>query len=146
MANEVHKLARTVLAAHKPVQDFQRMNVMHSHSYLYEPLTYTHGISHQPMFIRMNPNKSSAGADMGDRLATIDMGQKVGGYCALSMGAGSPSNTISPGPRPTCVSSGILIHPTVWPQQTGQTEQRSHSIGLTITCNGCPKMKDRISY
>ena len=27
-------------------------------------------------------NKSSAVAEMGDRLATIDMGQKVGGYCA----------------------------------------------------------------
>jgi len=45
------------------------------------------------------PNTSS-------HLATIDMGQKVGG-------AGSLSNTRLPGPRPTSVSSGILIHPTV---------------------------------
>jgi len=30
--------------------------------------------------------------------------------------AGSPSNTISPGPRHTSVPSGVLIHPPVWPQ------------------------------
>ena len=33
-------------------------------------------------------------------------------------GAGSPSNTMSPGPRPTSIPSGILMHPAVWPQQT----------------------------
>jgi len=33
-------------------------------------------------------------------------------------GAGSPSNTMSPGPRPTVIPSGILINPTVWPQHT----------------------------
>jgi len=33
-------------------------------------------------------------------------------------GVGSPSNTVSPGPRPTPVPSGMLIHPAVWPQQT----------------------------
>jgi len=33
-------------------------------------------------------------------------------------GAGSSSNTMSHGPRPTSVPSGILIHPAVWPQQT----------------------------
>jgi len=33
-------------------------------------------------------------------------------------GAGSPSNTISPGPKPTSVPSGTLIHPAVWPQYT----------------------------
>jgi len=32
-------------------------------------------------------------------------------------GAGSPSNTKSPGPRPTSVPSGILIHSSIWPQQ-----------------------------
>jgi len=38
---------------------------------------------------------------------------------SLSMGgAGSPSNTTSPGLRPTSVPSGIFIHPAVWPQQT----------------------------
>ena len=29
-----------------------------------------------------------------------------------------PSNTMSPGPRSTSLPSDILIHPTVWPQQT----------------------------
>jgi len=47
------------------------------------------------------------------------MGRKVGGAVPLSEGeAGSPSNTMSPWPRPTSVPSGILIHLTVWRQQT----------------------------
>jgi len=46
--------------------------------------------------------------DPSSRLATTDMGRKLGG------GAGSPSNTM----RPTFVVSGILIHPAVWPQRT----------------------------
>jgi len=70
-------------------------------------------------------------------------GPKFGGLCPLECGAGSTSNTIAPqiqyvcwhcahykclyyyiiitmlpGPRPTIVPSGILIHPAVWPQQT----------------------------
>jgi len=61
---------------------------------------------------------------MGDYLATIDMGRKVGGCCApFRGGAGSPSNTMWPGPRPTSVPSGILIHPTVWPQYTNVTDR-----------------------
>jgi len=62
-------------------------------------------------------NKSSAVAEneMGDRLATIGMGRKSG-WAAVSVGAGSPSNTMLPGPRPTSLPSGILIHPTIWPQ------------------------------
>ena len=36
--------------------------------------------------------------------------------CSFSGGDRSPSNTMSPGPRPTSVPSGILIHPVVWPQ------------------------------
>jgi len=59
----------------------------------------------------------------------IDMGRKVGGCCVPLRGeAGSSSNTVSSGPRPTSVPSGILIHPSFWPQytnvadrQTGQT-------------------------
>jgi len=30
---------------------------------------------------------------------------------------GDPFNTKSHGPRPTSMSSGILIHPAIWPQQ-----------------------------
>ena len=48
-------------------------------------------------------NKSSAVAEMVDRLATTDMSRKVGAIVHLSLGvAWSPSNTntTSPGPRP----------------------------------------------
>jgi len=39
---------------------------------------------------------------MGDRLATIDMGRKVGAAVPLSVGtAESPSKAMSPGSRPT---------------------------------------------
>ena len=33
-------------------------------------------------------------------------------------GAGSPSNTLSPGPRPISAPSGNFIHPAVWSQRT----------------------------
>ena len=57
--------------------------------------------------------------DPFSRLATIDMDQKlVGAVPFLLQGAGSPSNTKSPGPRHTSVPSGILVHPAVWPQRT----------------------------
>jgi len=49
--------------------------------------------------------------------ATIDMDRQVRGLlCPFPWGAGSPSNTMSPGPGTTSVPSGILIHPAVWPQ------------------------------
>ena len=56
--------------------------------------------------------------------------------------AGSPSNTVWPWPRPTCVPSFILIRLTVWPhgpQYTNVTNrqdrldrQRSDSVGRTV--------------
>ena len=36
----------------------------------------------------------------------------------LGEGAGSPCNTMRPGPKPTFMPRGILIHPAVWSQQT----------------------------
>jgi len=76
--------------------------------------------------------------DPSSRLVTTH-GPKIGGFTPLGGGAGSPSNTMWPGPRPTSVPDGILIHPTVWPQytnvtdrQTGQTGQRSDSIRRTV--------------
>ena len=46
-------------------------------------------------------------------------GPKNGGLCLcapfLRRGAGSPSNTISLGPRPTSLPSGV--HPAIWPAQ-----------------------------
>jgi len=55
-------------------------------------------------------------AEMGDRLATVDMGPKVGGCCAPFRGGGygSPSKTMWHGPRYTSLPSGTLIHPAVW--------------------------------
>ena len=58
----------------------------------------------------------SAAAEMDDRLATVDVGRKLA--VPLFRGVGFPFNTISPGPRPTSVPSGILTHPAVWPQRT----------------------------
>jgi len=64
----------------------------------------------------------------------------------------SPSNTMSPGPKPTSTPNGILIHRTVWPQYTNVTDrqidrtdrtgQRSRSIGRTVTCNGRPERNE----
>jgi len=56
--------------------------------------------------------KNSAVTEIGDRLATIDMGRKVGAAVSLSVGDGSPYNTMSP----TSVLTGILIYPYIWPQ------------------------------
>jgi len=63
-------------------------------------------------------NKSSAVAEMGDRLATINTGRKLGTVLFLARGSWTQSNTMSPGPKPTSVPSGILIYPAVWPQRT----------------------------
>ena len=66
---------------------------------------------------------------MDDRLATIDMGQRVGLLCPLFLGggggggAGSPCDRMWPWPRPTSVPSGMLIHPTVWPENTNVTDR-----------------------
>ena len=49
---------------------------------------------------------------------TIGTGQKLGALPLLGGRAGSPSNTMSLRPRPTCISIGILIHPAVWPHRT----------------------------
>jgi len=65
-------------------------------------------------------NKSPAVAEMGDRLATIDMGRKQGALlCPFPReGSWAPSNTMCRGPRSTSVPSVILIRPAVWRQQT----------------------------
>jgi len=55
-------------------------------------------------------------------------------------GAESPSNTMWPGPSPTCMPSFIFICPTVWPQCTNATDRQDRqtdrqwtdSIGRTI--------------
>ena len=76
--------------------------------------------------------------------ATAYWWRGMGGCCApLHGGAGSPSNTMWPGPSPTSANSlpsGILIHQTVWPQYTNVSRQtklqtdrhRSDRIGRTV--------------
>ena len=98
---------------------------------------------HSVLWLMNTDYKSSAVAEMGDRLATIDKGQKVRG-CAPLGGAGYPSNTMWLGPRLTSVPSGILIDPAIWPQyqhhrQTGHTNKteqtdrkQTNSIGLNV--------------
>jgi len=66
-------------------------------------------------------NKSSAVAETGNPGHTCPhkWAKKWGAALPLSLGgAGSPSNTMSPGPRPTSIPSGIPMHAAVWPQQT----------------------------
>jgi len=68
-------------------------------------------------------NKSSAVAEMGDRLTTIDMAKKwesavreLGPHltqCGLGQGV------------PPSLPSGILIYPTVWPQYTNIAERQN---------------------
>ena len=91
----------------------QNSNVRNHHR------TFTSTISNDMFYVTVS-NKSSAVAEMGDRDHN-GHGLKRGGNCCAPFaerGAGSPSNTIWPGMRPTSVPSGILIHPAVWPQWT----------------------------
>jgi len=77
--------------------------------------------------LRTLRNKSSAVAEMGD-CARAKWAEKGGAAVPLSVGgAGSPSNTMSPGLRPTSLPSGILIHPAVWPQYTNVTDRQDNS-------------------
>ena len=72
--------------------------------------------------------------DPSNRLATIDMVRKLGGgYAPFGRKARSPSNTMWPGPRPTCTPSFILIHPNVWPQYTNVTERTDRQTGQDNT-------------
>jgi len=73
-------------------------------------------------------NKSSAVDQMGDRLATIDMGRKLGGLLAFSgRGAELGPNLTQCGRSRglyTSMPSFILVHPTVWPQYTNITDRQ----------------------
>jgi len=62
------------------------------------------------------------------------VGRKVGAAVPLSVGrAGSPSNAMWVEPKPTCMASFILIHPTVWLQYTNVTDRQR---GQDRTDNG----------
>ena len=72
------------------------------------------------------------------------MGRKLGGCrptAVLRREAGSPRNIMSPEPRPISVSTGILIHPAVSPQQTwakigGCAPFGGEELGLNLTQRG----------
>ena len=77
--------------------------------------------------------------------------KNCGGLCPFGEGAGSPPNTMWPGPKPTSMPSFILIYPTVWPQYTNvtlqtdrQDRQRSNSIWQTANrfTNIRPKVEE----
>ena len=54
---------------------------------------------------------------------------KIGGGAAVPLLGGSwvPSNTMWPGLRPTSTPSGILIHPTIWPQYTNVADRQDRT-------------------
>jgi len=83
-------------------------------------------IMHEQLESRTYYNKSSTVDEMGDH-TTAKWAKKCGRLLypvPLSMGgAGSPSNTMWPGTRPTSIPSCILIHPIVWPQYTNVTDR-----------------------
>jgi len=54
---------------------------------------YTHNM--QPLSHKTLKYKNAAVAEVGDRLATIDMGRKLEGAVPLFRGAGFPSNTVA---------------------------------------------------
>jgi len=69
------------------------------------------------MWCSKNLNKISVVAEMGDR-ARAKWAEKWRGLLCPFWGiwrAGTPCNTMWPGPRPISVLSGILMHPTVLP-------------------------------
>jgi len=78
-------------------------------------------------------NKFSAVAEMGNRLATIDMGRKVGGgvLCPF-LGELDPHLTKWPGLRPTSVPSGILTHPASNPYSRLATTDMGRKLGAAV--------------
>ena len=78
------------------------------------------GVRYSLTTLKSVNNKSSAVAEMGDR-GHNRHGPKRRGCCTHFAGeAGSPSNTMWPGPRSTSVPSGVFIHPAVWPPDMGR--------------------------
>jgi len=66
-----------------------------------------------------NSYKCLAVAEMGDRLATIDVGQKLEGMCPFGEEELGPHLTqCGVGQGLPSYQGGILIHPAVCPQQT----------------------------
>ena len=69
--------------------------------------------------------------DSSSHLATTDIGRKLGAVPLRGRGAGSLSNTMWPGARPTCMPSFTLIRPTVYSQYTNVTDRQTDRTGQT---------------
>ena len=88
------------------------------------------------MYCQLSTEQELSSCWDGNR-ARAKWAEKWRGCCApFHGGSWSPSNAMWLGPRPTYIPSGIVIHPTVWPQYTNVTDrtdrQRSDSIGWTV--------------
>ena len=84
------------------------------------PLWRGAGSSSNSMWPGPRPSiRTKCHLDPSSCLATIDTGRKWKGALPLFWGgeSRSPSNTMSLGPRPTSIPSGILVHPAISPQQ-----------------------------
>jgi len=87
-----------------------------------------------PLFERgeLGPHKTQCGLVQGPPLFQVtslfvqpfDHNRQLGNCAPLGEGAWPPSKTTWLGPRPTTMSSFILIHPTVWPQYTKVTDRQ----------------------
>jgi len=64
----------------------------------------------------MNMNKPITTVQCSNEITVtvINMGRKFGAFDPFWGGDGSPSNTKSPGLRPTSIPSGIFMHPAIW--------------------------------
>jgi len=84
--------------------------------------------SHKFVWLYLRNDGTCRHLDPSSHLAATDTGRKLGGSAPLcGGGAGSPSNTVWPGPRPTCMPSFVLIRPTVWPQYTNATDRQDRT-------------------
>ena len=89
------------------------------------------GFSFNTMSLGSRPTFLTSGILIRFAFGHNRYGPKIEGCAPLGKGdLGSPSNTLWPGPRPTCMPSFILIRPTVWPQYTNVTD-RTDGTGQT---------------
>jgi len=93
------------------------------------------------------------GRDLPPYQVTSSSNRKVGTVPFCGGAAGSPSNTMWSGPKPTSVLSFILIHLTVWPQytnvtdrQTGQNRQDRQTTDRYHRANRFTNGRPKISY
>jgi len=91
------------------------------------PLFFAGGAGSGPNLMSPGPRPTSLQSgrhlDPYRHLATSDMGRKLKESVPPLWGSWSPSNTMWPGPSLTSIPSGILVHPTVWPQYTNVTDR-----------------------